>query len=215
MVIVGTSAGLVTAGLVPSLQYLNFKTKDPMSIRYFTQGEVAASRFFRRVVAGAPPKNPPSLERNEFNRISDLPDASFETFVCQGDAYSSIHLFLSDYDDKKILSFCEGLPFNIMDERAIWSANRKALVNYVPSGKGLKLIWEKHPKTARITNVFQQFRDLGTEETISYSFGGRERQFYVLNVGSQNIGQLQERVRALPDSVPELLPPRHGATQDR
>jgi hypothetical protein len=202
MVLLGTSAGLVTAGLVPSLQYLNRKTKDPLSIRYFTQPEVAASRFFRRVVAGAQPKNPPSLERNEFNRIGDLPDASFETFVCQDDAYSSIHLFLHDYDDKEILSFCADLPFNIMDERAIWSANRKALVNYVPSGKGLKLIWEKHPKTERITKAFQQFRDLGTEETISYSFGVRERQFYVLNVGGQNILRLQERVRALPDSVP-------------
>ena len=200
--LLGASAVLITAGLVPSLKYLDRKTKDPLSIRYFTQPEVAASRFFRRVVAGAPPKNPPSLERDEFNRISDLPDAPFETFVCQDDAYSSIHLFLHDYDDKKILSFCADLPFNIMDERAIWSANRKALLNHVPSGKGLKLIWEKHPNTARITKVFEQFRDLGTEETISYSFGGRERQFYVLNVGGQDVLRLQERVRALPDSVP-------------
>jgi hypothetical protein len=202
MVLWGTAAVLVTAGLVPSLQYLNRKTKDPLSIRYLSQPEVAASRFFRRVVAGAQPKNPPSLERDEFNRISDLPDASFETFVCQDDAYSSIHLFLLDYDDKKILSFCGDVPFNIMDERAIWSANRKALANHVPSSKGLKLIWEKHPKTARITKMFEQFRDLGTEETISYSFGGRERQFYVLNVGGQDILRLKERVQALPDSVP-------------
>jgi hypothetical protein len=202
MVLLGTSAVLVAAGLVPSLQYLDRKTKDPLSIRYFTQPEVAASRFFRRVVAGAPPKNPPCLERDEFNRIGDLPDPSFETFVCQDDAYSSIHLFLHDYDDKKVLSFCGDLPFNIMDERAIWSANRRALINHVPSGKGLKLIWEKHPKTARITKVFEEFRGLGTEETISYSFGGRERQFYVLNVGVQTILLLQERVRALPDAGP-------------
>jgi hypothetical protein len=202
VVLLGAAAVLVTAGLVPSLQYLNRKTKDPLSIRYFSQPEVAASRFFRRVVAGAQPKNPPSLERDEFNRISDVPEASFETFVCQDDAYSSIHLFLRDYDDKKILSFCGDLPFNIMDERAIWSANRKALANHVPSGKGLKLIWEKHPKTARITKMFEQFRDLGTEETISYSFGGRERQFYVLNVGGQEILPLKERVRTLPDSIP-------------
>jgi hypothetical protein len=202
MVLLGTSAVVVAAGLVPSLQYLNLKTKDPLSIRYFTQSEVATSRFFRKIVAGAQPKISPSLERDEFNRISGLPDVSFETLVCQDDAYSSLHLFLHDYDDKKILSFCEELPFNIMDERAIWSANRKALVNYVPTGKDLKLIWEKHPKTARITNVFQQFRDLGTEETISYSLGGRERQFYVLNVRGQDILQLRQRVRALPESVP-------------
>jgi hypothetical protein len=198
----GASAVLVTAGLVPSIQHLKRKTKAPSSIRYFAQPEIAASRFFRRVVAGAQPMNPPRLERDEFNRIRDLPDAPFETFVCQDDAYSSIHLFLHDYDDKKILSFCADLPFNVMDEPAIWSANKKALVRYIPNGKGLKLIWEKHPKTGRITKVFEQFHDLGTEETISYSFGGKERQFYVLNVASQNILQLLERVRALPDSVP-------------
>jgi len=49
--------------------------------------------------------------------------------------------------------------------------------------------------------MFEQFRNFGTDESISYSFAGKERKFYVLNIGSQNIRQFQERVRALPDSL--------------
>lgn len=202
LILVTLSVILMAAGLVPSLQYLDKTTKNPSAIRYFFQEHVAVSRFFRRLVAGAKPKNPPRLERNEFNRVRGLPDAPYQTFVCQDEAYSVIHLFLYEYDDNKILSFCDGAPFNVQGEGAIWNANKKAVVNYVLNGKDLKLIWEKHPKTARITKVFEQFRDLGTEETIGFSFGGKERKFYVLNVGSQNILQLQERVRALPGSVP-------------
>jgi hypothetical protein len=108
---------------------------------------------------------------------------------------------LHDYDDKKILSFCADHGFVVMDERMIWSANKRTLVNYVPSGKDLKLIWERHPKTDRIIKMFERFRNFGTEESISYSFGGRETKFYVLNIDSQNIRQFQEGVQALPDSL--------------
>ena len=118
------------------------------------------------------------------------------------EAYSIIHLFLHDYDDKKILSFCADHGFGVMDEPKIWSANKKALVDYVPSDKDLKLIWERHPKTDRIIKMFEEFRNLGTEESISYSFGGRERKSHVLNIGNKNICQFQERVGTLPDSLP-------------
>ena len=48
--------------------------------------------------------------------------------ICQDEAYSIIHLFLHDYDDAKILSFCAGLPFSIvMTEQDVWNANKKAI----------------------------------------------------------------------------------------
>jgi DNA-binding beta-propeller fold protein YncE len=46
--------------------------------------------------------------------------------------------------------------------------------------------------------MFQSLRDLGTEDSLSFSFGGRLRTFYVLNIGNKNIRQFQERVSALP-----------------
>jgi len=57
--------------------------------------------------------------------------------------------------------------------------------------------------------MFQSLRALGTEDAISFTFGGRLRMFYVLNIPNKNIHQFQRRVRTLPstplDNVPEQL----------
>ena len=198
----GSAALVAWAGWFPSVQYIYGKTKSPFSIGYYSQGEVAVSRFLRDVVAGRKPANPPRLERDEFSRIPGIPDPSYETLICQRNAFSIIHLFLHDYDDDKILSFCGGLSFFIPTEQEVWSANKNALAAYIPSSKDLKLIWERDPKTQRIIKMFEPFRDIGREEFLSYSFAGTGRSFYVLNFQSRNINQLQARVRALPDHLP-------------
>jgi DNA-binding beta-propeller fold protein YncE len=46
--------------------------------------------------------------------------------------------------------------------------------------------------------MFQSLRDLGTEDSISFAFGGRLRTFYVLNIPAENIPQFQQRVSAFP-----------------
>jgi hypothetical protein len=196
----GVAASVLLSGMVPSLRYIYNKTKNPLSIRHYAQEEVAVSRFLKDVVAGKEPVNPPRLERDEFNRIQGIPDAPYDTLICQQGAYSIIHLFLHDYGDAKILSFCSDLPDFVMTERDVWNANKKAITNYVPGTKDLKLIWERDPKTARIIRIFQSLRDLGTEDTISFLFGGRLRTFYVLNIGNKDIRQFQERVRTLPNT---------------
>jgi hypothetical protein len=198
----GLAALLAWAGWFPSVQYIYGKTKSPLSIRYYAQGEVAVSRFLRDVVAGRKPANPPRLERNEFNRIPGSPDPSYDTLICQRDAFSIIHLFLHDYDDAKILSLCAGMCFFVPTEQQVWSANKNAVATYVPNSKDLKLIWERDAKTQRIIKLFESFRDIGKEEILSYSFAGTEKSFYVLTFQSRNISQLKERVRALPDYPP-------------
>jgi DNA-binding beta-propeller fold protein YncE len=85
-----------------------------------------------------------------------------------------------------------------MTEQDVWNANKKALSTYVPSNKDLKLIWERDPKTERIIRMFQSVGDLGTEDSLSFSFGGRMRRFYILNIPNTKIRQLQERVRSFP-----------------
>jgi DNA-binding beta-propeller fold protein YncE len=203
-IILGAIAALILLnGLVPSVRYIYSKTKNPFGIRYYAQAEVAVSRFLKHVVEGEEHPAPPHLERNEFNRIKGMPDPAFETFICERDAYSIIHLFLHDYDDGKILSFCAEYPFEIvLTEQDVWNANKKAIASFAPSNKDLKLIWEHHPKTERIINIFQSLRDLGTEDALSYSFEGRVRTFYVLNIPNKNIQQFQKRVRKLP-AAPE------------
>jgi DNA-binding beta-propeller fold protein YncE len=198
------AALILLDGLVPSFRYIYSKTTSPFSIRYYAQHEVAVSRFLRHVVAGQEHPGPPRLEHNEFNRIEGIPDAPYDTLVCQDDAYSIIHLFLRDYDDDKILSFCGGYPFfYVMSEQDVWNANKKAISTYVPTHKHLKLIWERQPKTERIIRMFQSLRDFGTEDSLSFSFGGRTRTFYVLDIPSENIPQFQQRVSAFP-AAPEF-----------
>src|ERR1051325_6673069 len=160
----GASVVVIGAGLTASFQFIESKTKNAGSIHYFAQREVAVSRVLRELVAGKQPTNPPRLERNEFNRIRRIPDPPYDTFICQHQAYSILHLFLSDYDDAKVMSFCGGWCSMMLPEQQIYGANRAALLTYVPSGKGRKLVWEQDDKTGRIINLFGQLRDIGKEE---------------------------------------------------
>jgi len=193
------SALILIDGLAPSIRYIYSKTTSPFAIHHYAQQQVAVSRFLKHVVAGNEHPGPPRLEHNEFNRIEGIPDPPYDTFICQDDAYSIIHLFLRDYDDAKVLSFCGGYPFFfVMSEQDVWNANKKAILTYVPINKDLKLVWERHPKTQRIIRMFQSLRDLGTEDSISFTFGGGVRTFYVLNIGDKNIRRFQQRVSALP-----------------
>ena len=212
-VVLGAVAALILLdGLVPSIRYIYNKTTSPFSIHYYAQNEVAVSRFLRHVVAGQEHPAPPHLEHNEFNQIEGIPDAAYDTFVCQNDAYSIIHLFFRDYDDDKILSFCGGYPFFfVMTEQDVWNANKKAVSAYVPSSKDLKLIWERDPKTERIIRMFQSLRELGIEDSLSFSFGGRVRAFYVLNIPTENILQFQQRVSGFP-ATPEFTSLRESPT---
>src|SRR5262249_23293826 len=209
IVLWGVAASILLSGLVPSTRYIYAKTKNPFSIHQYAQHQVAVSRFLKHVVAGQEHPAPPHLECDEFNRIPAIADPPYDTFICQNDAYSIIHLFLYDYGAEKILSFCADLPFfSVMTEQDVWNANKRAILSYVPANKDLKLIWEKHPETERIITRFQSLRELGTEDSISFFFGGRTRTFYVLNIPKSNIRQFQKRVRALParpDTLPALL----------
>ena len=196
------SALLLIAGLGPSIRYIYSKTKNPFTIGYYAQPDVAVLRFLRNVVAGKEPANPPRLERDEFNRVKGVPDAPYDALICPREANSISHLFLHDYDDTKILSFCGGSPMFAMSLEDVWSHNKKAILDYVPHGKNLKLIWESDPKTEKIIERLRPLSDLATEASTSFSFGGRKHTFNVLNIASNNILQFQERVRTLPDSVP-------------
>ena len=210
-VVLGVLAALILGkGLVPSIKYIYAKTKSPFSIYHYAQEEVAVSRFLKNVVAGQEHPPPPHLERDEFNRIKNIPDASYDTLICQKNAYSIIHLFLHDYDDAKILSFCSGMPFFwVMTEQGTWQANKNAILSYTPGDKNLKLIWERDPKVERIITQFRSLRDLGTEDELSFPVNGKIRRFYVLNISKENIGEAKNRVAALPTG-PELKPVATG-----
>ena len=58
--------------------------------------------------------------------------------------------------------------------------------------------------------MFQSLRDLGIEDSISFSFGGRLRTFYVLNIPNKNIHQFQQRVKVFP-AIPATPPPEFSS----
>jgi DNA-binding beta-propeller fold protein YncE len=206
------SALVLVLGLVPAIQYIYTKAKDPSSISWFLQQEVAVARFLRHAVGGQEHPDPPRLEHDEFNRVQGIPDPPYETLICASQANVVLHMFLHDYDNEKILSFCGGHPMFVMTGQDIWSHNKKAIANYVPNGKDLKLIWETGgPGTQSIIRMFQSLRDLGTDDSLSFSFGGRVRTFYVLNIPNKNIRRFQRRVSAFP-AAPQLGSPAESVT---
>jgi hypothetical protein len=199
----GAAAVILMLGLVPSIQYIHATTNSHyLSMAHWKQGQVAVARFLRHVVAGQEHPDPPHLEHDEFNRVQGIPDPPYETLICAGEAGVILHMFLHDYDDEKILSFCAGEPmFVFTNEQDLWSQNKKILVGYVPHGKDLKIIWEKGARSERIIKMLKPARELGREESISFSFAGRTWNFYVLNISSENIPAFRERVQGLPDTL--------------
>lgn len=192
---------VAAVGLIPSIKYDARKTTSPSEIPRLAHDEVAVSRFLRHVVAGQPPRNPPRLERNEFNRITGIPEASYDTLICQDRAYSILHLFLHDYDDAKVLSFCAQLPTYVQTTQQIWTANKKAILNYVPRGKGLKLIWERNGNTERVLRLFDPWPELIKQEYLTLTYEGLGKIFYVIDIEEKNILQFKEKVRGLPDNL--------------
>jgi hypothetical protein len=207
----GASVIILMGGLIPSIQYIHGKTKSPFSVYHFAPAEVAASRFLKNIVAGRQPTNP-RLERDELRRHKG-PDAPYDTLICPNMAYSILHLFLHDYGDQKILSFCGGSPMFVMAQQEVWRSNKTAIANYVPQGRDLKLIWQiASPKTDKIIRTFDPLRQLSKEQTISYSFVngdalGGEAKFDVLDIPSQNIAEFQQQVRNLPDFLDPTAKP--------
>lgn len=195
------SALVLAAGFIPSIKYIYANAATPAANGNYAPARVAVSRFLRNVVAGRVPPNPLKLERNELKRIRGIPDPPYETLICPGEAYSVIHLFLHDYDDARILSFCGGGPMYVMSLQNVWSANKKAILGYAAKDKDLKLIWENDPKAATIVALLRA-PGLATEESIGFSFAGSETRFYVMNIARANIRTFQERVRTLPDTLP-------------
>ncbi len=82
-IVLGILAALILLdGLIPSVRYIYCEDKSPLSIHHYAQDEVAVSRFLKHVVAGQEHPGLPHLERHEFNRITGIPDAHYDTLIC-------------------------------------------------------------------------------------------------------------------------------------
>jgi hypothetical protein len=189
-------AGLVLAlGFIPSLRYLYAKSKDPYSVHILAQSDVVVARFVRGIVAGVPH---PSVRRthDEFLRVRDLPEPTYDAFVCNDTGFAVMHLFLQDYGDKQIMSFCDQLPMLPFTDAGVFTENKKALSRY-DGAKGVMLIWQQTPKSAGAINAFRKLSYLGSDRQLTTKHAGRSYSFYVLTIPKENVSQLKQQLGSL------------------
>ena len=195
LVILIIASCVIAAGLVPSIRYIYSKSQNPYSIYLLGQQEVAVSRFLRDIIAGVPH---PSVRRkpNEFKKLTGLPEPTSQAFVCNELGFAVTHLFLQDYDDKQIMSFCEQLPMLDISEPNVFASNRKVLSNY-SGAKDVMLIWESSAKAARTIAAFRKLRHLGSDKMLEAKHAGRTYSFYILTIPKENVARFKQELAVL------------------
>jgi hypothetical protein len=182
---------VVLAGLLPSIKYIWNVSKDPNYLYLLPHKDVAVSRMVQDIVIGA--DNPTSeMKTDEFNRKAEF--LPHDTFVCPFGAYAIMHLYLQNYDDKKILSFIDQGIQLLKTPSEILNDNVKTVLNYQPTNKDLKLVWEVSDKTNAIIKMFSTYRQYGSEETFSGNIDGNRYSIYVLTVKNKFIKQFQNDI---------------------
>lgn len=192
-ILAGISLVFILLGLIPSISYLWRVSKNPNHLYLLPHKDVAVSRLVQDIVVGS--KDPTSeLKQDEFNRKIDLSNVSYDTFVCPFSSYAIIHLYLQNYDDKRILSFCnQGIQL-LKEEKEILNDNIEVVKLYNPTIKDLKLVWEISDKTENIINKFNQFKKYGFEETIIDSSDNTPFALYILTIRKENVSMFKNEI---------------------
>ena len=205
--------GLAAAGLglIPSISYLWNISKNPNYLYLLPHKDVAISRLVQDIVAGTIRKKEvesskgvlgittikDEIKQDEFRREMDSARPQYDTLFCPYSSYAIAHLFLQDFDDKKILSFCnQGIQL-LKTPKEIFEDNFKAILNYVSSDKDLKMIWEVSDKSEAVIEIFSKYKKYGSEEIITKSVDGRDFSLYVLTIASKNIKSFQRDIKML------------------
>lgn len=187
--------GILAAGWIPSVRYLYAKSKNPYSVLILSQQDVPVARFIRDIVAGVP-KPSPKIRHNEFLRLPGLPEPVNDAFVCTDTGYAVPHLYLQDYGDRQIMSFCDQLQMLHFTDATLLAMNKKVLSGYVGQ-KGVMLIWQQTFKSNRTIQAFKKLSHLGSDRVLQARHAGREYLFYVLTIPKENIDKLKQEVANL------------------
>jgi len=183
---------VLAGGLVPSVRYIWRISHDPHSVYLLPHADVAVSRLVQDIAAGAP--NPTSaMKRNEFN-LPDVGAAPYDVLVTPKSAYAIMHLYLQDFNDKKILAFADGGIELLQTPDVLFNDNLRAIAAYRARGKDLMLIWERSDKVDSIIQFFSRYKRYGEEKNIVDASDGRMFSLYLLTIKQKNITQFQAEV---------------------
>ncbi len=195
LAVLAAAGCILAAGWIPSVKYLYAKSKDPFSIYILGQQDVGVARFIQDIVAGV--QHPSSRRKHdEFRRPSGLAEPKYDAFVCNETGFAVTHLFLQDYGDRQIMSFCDQLPMLHFTDAGVFAMNKRAMNNYY-GAKDLMLIWQKTTKSDKAIAAFGKMRHLGEDKLLETKHGGRTYTFYVLTIPRANVTTLKQELAAL------------------
>ena len=180
-------------GLFSSIKYIWTVSKNPNYFYLLPHKDVAVSRLVQDIVLGV--KNPTSdMKWDEFNRKIDISTVDYDTFVSPTSAYAIMHLYLQNFNDKKILSFIAQGTQQLSTPEEIFNYNFNAINNYISSDKDLKLVWEISDKTTDILKIFQRYNKYGKDEILSDTSDGNHFSLYILTIKNKNINAFKEEL---------------------
>jgi hypothetical protein len=107
-----------------------------------------------------------------------------------------MHLFLQDYGDKQIMTFCDQLGMLTFTDAGVFAENKKAVSKY-DGGKGVMLIWQQTAKSARAINAFRKLSHLGSDRQLAAKHAGRSYSFYVLTIPKENVSRFKQELAGL------------------
>jgi hypothetical protein len=190
------SVAIIIWGLIPAISYINKVSKDSNYLYLLPHKDVAVSRVVQDIVLGA---EQPSAEMktDELNRKSDLSQVPYDTLVSPQGAYAIMHLFLQNYDDKKILAFNNQTIQAILSPEEVLKNNIEAIKNYTAASKDLKLVWEVSDKSQKAIDFFSKFKGYGTDETVTRSCDGVSFSLYIMTIKNENIEKLKNDLQLL------------------
>ena len=186
-------APLIIFGLLSSISYLWKVSKDTHHFYLLPHKDVAVSRLMQDLAAGSESPNI-NLKKNEFRRQISASKPSYDTLICPFNSYAIAHLYLQDFDDKKVLSFCnQGIQL-LKTPEEILSDNIAAITNYVPNGKDLLLIWEGSDKSQGVIESFKKYEAYGSDKTYSGTIEGLSYSLYTLKIENRNLDSFKSDV---------------------
>lgn len=184
---------IIGFGLFPSVKYILSISENPNSLRLLPHKDVAVSRLIQDIVVGT--NNPTSsMKWNEFNRKIDSTLTTHDTLVCPSTAYAIMHLYLQNYNDKKILSFIDQGTQFLSTPEEILGYNTAEIADYVPTNKDLKMVWEISEKTNETVKAFSEYNKYGSGETISDIVDNVPFSLFVLTIRNEYLDQFKKEV---------------------
>lgn len=181
----------VGVGLFSSVTYIWKVSKDSHYIYLLPHKDVSVSRLIQDIVAGE--ENPSiHMKWNEFNRREV--NSKYETLVSPDSAYAIMHVYLQDFDDKKVLSFINQGIQQLKTPEEIFYDNIEAIRIHDIYGKDLKLVWEVSDKSKNTIDVFKKYEMYGGGKVISNTSEGKQFSVYILTIDKENIQKFQDEI---------------------